>query len=341
VRVPRTASWLLALAGAGVLVPAPAPGHELRPAYLELRQRDVTDWEVSLTRPARGARALDIEVRLPEACRSELVSAESLPGARVDRWRARCRDGLHGGEVAVEGLARQRTDVLVRILPATGADRTLRLTRNRPSFRVSAGAGPLAVARTYGVLGVEHILLGPDHLMFVLALLLLVSNARALVGTITAFTVAHSLTLAAASLGLVHVPSAPVEAAIALSIVFVAVEIVHAARGRRALAARRPWVVAFLFGLLHGLGFAGALREVGLPADAIPLALLSFNLGVEAGQLLFVGALYALFGALRRAAIAPAGDGWAVPARLAVPGAYAIGIPSSYWLLERTARFWS
>jgi hypothetical protein len=164
-----------------------------------------------------------------------------------------------------------------------------------------------------------------------------------LVGTVTAFTLAHSATLAAATLGWVHVPQAPVEAAIALSIVFVAAEVLHAAAGRAGLAARKPWVVAFAFGLLHGLGFAGALREVGLPHDAIPAALAFFNVGVEVGQLLFVAAVFACFGLASR--LAP-GRGatpgtWAVAARLARPAAYAIGIPAAFWLIQRTAGFWS
>ena len=145
------------------------------------------------------------------------------------------------------------------------------------------------MVRTYFKLGVEHILLGFDHLLFVLALLFLVEGWRRLLGTITAFTVAHSLTLAAATFGWVQVPQAPVEAVIALSIMFVAVEILHRQRGRTGIATRKPWVVAFVFGLLHGLGFAGALREIGLPDDAIPLALAFFNVGVEAGQLLVCG----------------------------------------------------
>jgi hypothetical protein len=185
----------------------------------------------------------------------------------------------------------------------------------------------------------EHILLGADHLLFVLALLFLVASWPRLLGTVTAFTVAHSLTLAAATLGLVRVPQAPVEAAIALSIVFVAAELVHGAAGRPALAARRPWLVAFAFGLLHGLGFAGALREVGLPEDAIPAALAFFNVGVELGQLAFLAVVFALLAVARRLGSAP--DTWAVVARVARPAAYAVGIPAAFWLVERTAGFWS
>jgi hydrogenase/urease accessory protein HupE len=190
------------------------------------------------------------------------------------------------------------------------------------------------VTRTYLHLGVEHILLGIDHLLFVLALLLLVEGRRRLVGTVTAFTVAHSITLAAATLGLVYIPQQPVEAIIALSILFVAAEIVHCHQGQPGLTERRPWVVAFVFGLLHGLGFAGALREIGLPEQSIPLALLFFNLGVEVGQLLFIAVAGAIGAILHRLVVAWPAWVWQLPA-------YGIGTIAAYWTLERLAGFWS
>ena len=183
---------------------------------------------------------------------------------------------------------------------------------------------------TYGALGVEHILLGIDHLLFVLALLLIVSGWRKLVATITAFTVAHSITLALATLGFVNVPQAPVEAVIALSILFVAVEIVHWRQGREGLTRRRPWVVAFLFGLLHGLGFAGALTEIGLPEHAIPLALLFFNIGVEIGQLLFIAVILAAIPGLRRLSLPE--WAWRIPV-------YSIGGLAAFWTIERIVGF--
>ncbi|MDX1648281.1 MAG: HupE/UreJ family protein, partial [Myxococcota bacterium] len=212
-----------------------------------------------------------------------------------------------------------------------------------PAFVVAGATTWTAVAGTYRGLGVEHILLGVDHLLFVLALVFLVANGRRLVGTITSFTVAHSVTLALATLGVVHVSAPPVEAVIALSIVFVAAEVLHGAAGRPGLAARQPWLVAFAFGLLHGLGFAGALREVGLPQDAVPAALAFFNVGVEVGQLLFVATVLSVLAVASRLL---AGRGarpgpWAVAARVARPAAYAIGIPAAFWLIERTAGFWS
>lgn len=198
-----------------------------------------------------------------------------------------------------------------------------------PLAALQAGSGSwLDAARRYTALGIEHILLGIDHLLFVLGLLLLVRGGWMLVKTITAFTLAHSITLGLATLGFVQVPSRPVEAAIALSIVFVAVEVVHARQGRLGLAARHPWVVAFAFGLLHGFGFAGALAEIGLPPGEIPVALLFFNVGVEFGQLLFVGLVLGVKLALDRLRIA-----W--PAWAEALPAYAIGTVAAYWFIER------
>ena len=206
-----------------------------------------------------------------------------------------------GESIAVEGLSSTFTDVLVRLEDIAGTTQTERLTPTKTSFVVKATPGASEVAVTYLWLGIEHILLGFDHLLFVLALVILVRQWARVVVTVTAFTVAHSITLAAATLGFVHVPGPPVEATIALSIMLVAAEIVNARRGHPSLTARWPWLVAFAFGLLHGFGFAGALREVGLPQHAIPLALLFFNLGVEVGQLAFVALVMALAWWLPRA----------------------------------------
>ena len=203
----------------------------------------------------------------------------------------------------IDGLASTMTDALVRIEFVDGGEWVERLTPGAPQATIPAGQSGWAVAATYLKLGVEHILLGIDHLLFVLALILIAPNTRQLIKAITAFTVAHSITLAAATLGFVHVPPTPVEAAIALSIAFVAAEIVRAREGKAGIAARAPWIVAFAFGLLHGFGFAGALSEIGLPAGHIPVALLFFNVGVEIGQLLFVAVvlgLAALFRLARR-----------------------------------------
>ena len=230
--------------------------------------------------------------------------------------------GFAGETIAIDGLAASRTDVLVRIERLSGETSTARLTPASPSFEVPAATGSAQVAAAYLWLGVEHILLGIDHLLFVLALIMLVRGWKRIALTVTAFTVAHSITLGAATLGFLHVPGPPVEAAIALSIALVAAEIVNSARGRRKPHRPLPWLVAFAFGLLHGLGFAGALSEVGLPDHAIPVALLFFNLGVELGQLLFIAAVLALFAdcgsactplcAMRRAS-RNHGSGWPEP----------------------------
>jgi hydrogenase/urease accessory protein HupE len=210
------------------------------------------------------------------------------------------------------------------------------LLQGAPGFTVTASPGRWEVVQTYTLLGIEHILTGIDHLLFVLALVILVKGTRRLLWTVTAFTIAHSITLALATLGVINVPGPPVEATIALSIVFVASEIIAQARGREGLAARKPWLVAFSFGLLHGLGFAGALAEVGLPQNAIPLALLFFNVGVEIGQLLFIAGVLAFAHLAKRVA-----GGWVQPAAVSVAAAYAIGGIASYWTIERISSFWA
>jgi hydrogenase/urease accessory protein HupE len=220
--------------------------------------------------------------------------------------------------------------VLVRIENVDGSVRSARLTPSSSSFIVSVQPGPLMVVRDYVGLGVEHILFGVDHLLFVLCLLFLVRNLRQLLATITAFTLAHSITLAAATLGFIHVPAAPVEATIALSIVFLASELVRGEARRGVVTRSYPWLVALSFGLLHGLGFAGALAEVGLPRGEIALALFAFNVGVELGQLAFVSAVLTLARLVRL-----------TPPRLPPwgPGAagYAIGSVAAFWVFARLA----
>jgi hydrogenase/urease accessory protein HupE len=315
----------------------------VRPAYLELREQSPGAFDVLWKTPARGDERLAIDPRLPARCRDGPHVGRIADGAWVERWRTTCTGGLAGGTIAVDGLAATRTDALVRIEWAGGASATARLAPDSASFPVAGAAGRGQVLGTYLALGVEHILLGADHLLFVLALLFLVSSGRRLVATITAFTAAHSLTLSAAVLGWVHVPQVPVEAVIALSIVFVVAEVARGARGAAPdLARRSPWIVAFAFGLLHGFGFAGALRELGLPAHAIPLALFSFNVGVELGQLAFVTAALALLAAAARVAgrTRRVIDTWGIADALALPASYAMGPLAAFWLIERTARFW-
>jgi hydrogenase/urease accessory protein HupE len=257
-------------------------------------------------------------------------------GAFTERWTVKRPGGMVGGTIYIAGLSAVMTDVLVRLESADATTQVTRLTPSAPSFVVEAAPSSLSVAGTYLVLGFEHIVLGIDHLLFVLALLILVKSGRRLVATVTAFTLSHSLTLAAATLGFVHIPGPPVEAVIALSIVFVASEIIHSRQGKPGLTEKFPWVVAFTFGLLHGVGFAGALNEVGLPQAAIPVALLFFNVGVEIGQLVFIASVFMIIAIVRQIArrMRATGPewGWRV-----VP--YAIGSIAMFWVIERLAAF--
>ena len=234
--------------------------------------------------------------------------------------------------VRIDGLESTMTDALVRIEFIDGGEWVGRLTPGAPQATIPARQGGWDVAATYLKLGVEHIMLGVDHLLFVLALILIAPNTRQLIMAITAFTAAHSITLAAATLGFVNVPPPPVEAAIALSIAFVAAEIIRAREGKAGIAARAPWLVAFAFGLLHGFGFAGALSEVGLPAGHIPLALLFFNVGVEIGQLLFVAVVLGL-AALFRLARRP------LPRWAALRSALSHWSLAMFWVIQRVSVF--
>ena len=313
-----------------------ARADEFRPGYLELRQQDAEAYDVFWKVPARGDNLrLGIYVVFPRGSVNQSEPRSTFHGdAYSERWRLKRPGGLIGQKVRIEGLPSGVTDVLVRVERLDGTSQVTRLLPSNPSFVVEASAGPGEVARTYLLLGVQHILLGIDHLLFVLALLLVVKGVGRVITTVTAFTIAHSITLAAATLGLVRVPGPPVEAAIALSIVFVAAEIVRGAQGRPGLTARWPWVVAFTFGLLHGLGFAGALNEIGLPQHAIPLALFFFNVGVELGQLLFVGAIAVTALLVARTRIL-------LPNWMELAPAYAIGGIAMFWTIQRVAVFGS
>jgi len=320
-----------------------APAHELRPGYLELREVEQDRFDVLWKVPARGEYRLGLSVRLPGTCTGAAPPGSFAGDAFVQRWRVACAGGLAGRTISIEGLRATRTDVLVRVEERDGAAHTRLLTPTQTSFEVTAAASRFALASSYFRLGVEHILLGIDHLLFVLGLLFLVGSWPRLLGTVTAFTLAHSVTLAASALGLVRLAQAPVEATIALSVAFVAAEIVHGTQGRPGLAARAPWVVACAFGLLHGFGFAGALREVGLPERDVPLALLLFNVGVEVGQLLFIAAAVAVLACVaylleRRA---PAESAlWHTRPAIRTPVAYGVGSLAAFWMAQRIAAFW-
>jgi hydrogenase/urease accessory protein HupE len=317
-------------------VPGRILAHDVRPGYLSLTEREDGRFDALFKVPASAETQLALEALLPPSCREPSPrQGERVPGATLERWTVDCgAGGLESGEVSIRGLELTLTDVLLRVEWRDGTTYSTLLRPEEPSTRAARGQQSSVPVAGFLRLGVEHILLGIDHLLFVLCLLLLVDGTRRLFLTITAFTVAHSVTLALATLGVVRVPSRPVEASIALSIVLLAVELVRRRRGEASLAASRPWLVAFAFGLLHGLGFAGALSQVGLPQGDIPLALFLFNVGVEVGQIAFVLVVLGLLAAgrlpARRIAVRP--PSWAplVPA-------YAIGCVAAAWLIERVA----
>jgi hydrogenase/urease accessory protein HupE len=253
--------------------------------------------------------------------------------AYVERWRVSCEKSWVESEVGVAGISSSQSNVILRVVLADGRKYQNILTAEHPSFVIPERPKISAVFKNYLLLGVKHILTGWDHLLFVLGLVLLVKGRRQLLWTITAFTLGHSVTLSLAVLGWVRIPSAPVEALIALSILVLAVELTRKQNGKGTFFHRYPWSLAFSFGLLHGLGFAGALTEVGLPAGEIPLALFSFNVGIESGQLLFISAILALQILSRP---------WPLPAmgkRMEIP-AYCIGCLAAFWFFERLSKLW-
>jgi hydrogenase/urease accessory protein HupE len=328
---------LLALAVFLLGMVSPASAHELQPGYLELRLIDTDEYSVIWKVPANRGRPMAIAPVLPENCTPPMPEQPIWDGsAYVARWLVNCPGGLEGGIIQIEGLAKTSTDVLVRFDYADGVNEARRLTPGSPSFTVPTQPNPLEVARAYLLLGVEHILSGFDHLLFVLALLLLVKGSRRILATVTAFTLAHSLTLAVATFGLIRVSGPPVEATIALSIMFIASEIIQSRHGKPGLTERYPWVVAFTFGLLHGFGFAGALVELGLPQKSIPVALLLFNVGVEIGQLLFIVAMFAV-AALARELVRRVK--WQRPEWVWVVPPYAIGSVAAFWVIQRVLTF--
>jgi hydrogenase/urease accessory protein HupE len=309
-----------------------APGvlaHELRPAYLDLRQSALNTYDVLWKVPARGEDLrLALYARFPNDCQHTTPRKTFAGSASIERWRVHCSSGLTGGTIRIDGLSATLTDVLVRVERLDGTTQVTRLTPATPSFMVEAAPGRWQTTAAYVKLGVEHILFGVDHLLFLLGLLLIVQDRWVLVKTISSFTVAHSITLAIATLGYAYAPEAPLTAAIALSILFLGPEIVRAQRGETSLAIRHPWVVAFAFGLLHGFGFASGLTTMGLPRAEIPLALLLFNLGVEAGQLLFVFVVQVLVRACRVLDVR-------LPRWLDALPAYAVGSLGAYWTIHR------
>jgi uncharacterized membrane protein YfcA len=313
--------------------------HEFRPGFLSLTETYPHTYSVLWKVPMRGPKRLNLDPKLPGDCRSTGPVSKLEDGvASTWRWTVQCHKELAGREIAIKGLPSTFTDVLVRVVEMNGSSHSIRLTPSSPRMRLAKSAGVLSVAKSYTGLGIEHILLGADHLLFILMLFLLVKKGWVLVKTITAFTASHSITLAAATLDIMQLPSEPVEAVIALSILFLATELArrhfHPTRDKT-LTERYPWSVVFVFGIIHGFGFAGALAEVGLPPHAIPLALLFFNVGVEVGQLAFIGIALGLTLLARHWYL----GNIPVSAWSRLGPVYVIGGISALWFLERLNAF--
>jgi hypothetical protein len=324
---PRLLFLALLLA---IAPPSPALGDEIRPALLEIHEREGGWVDVTWKVPMREDRVLALKPRLP----AFLVpmsegSGRRAPGAWIEYTAYRSGEQpLTGSTVHIDGLESVPTDVLVRVALADGAEHSAILRGSDASFTIPDQPTWMELGLSYWSMGTIHILEGFDHLLFLLTLLLIVTGVWPLLKTVTAFTLAHSLTLALATLGWASIPPAPTEAVISLSIVLLAVEVVRKTNGEITLSERYPWVVAFTFGLVHGLGFAGALSEIGVPQNDVPLALLTFNLGVETGQVMFVLAVSLLLSGLRHLH----GPTAMILTRTAP---YAIGGLAAFWTIER------
>jgi hypothetical protein len=330
----RVRSLLASLALAALLPLSAAWAHEVRPAYLELKETAPGRFSILWRTPVLSGMRLPVVLKLPDDVQNvKEPTVQELTDSLVERrWIDAGSNGLAGKRVEFVGLQGTITDVLVRVEWHDGSTQVTRVMPSSPSFVVEAAPGRFEVARTYLALGIEHILTGIDHLLFVSGLLLLVTGVRRLLLTVSAFTLSHTVTLTLATLGFVHVPPAPVEAIIALSILFVAWEVLRKHTHPAGLAQRKPWLVAFSFGLLHGLGFAGGLSAAGLPAAHIPLALGLFSAGVEVGHFSFVGSALLVTAALKRWMSQLPSWSWRIPP-------YAIGSCASFWLVARLAAF--
>jgi len=314
-----------------LLVGLPAArAHESRPAYLELKETASGQFSVIWRTPVLAGMRLPVALKLPDGVRNvEEPRVQELPDSLLERRTVDAGPaGLAGKRIEFPGLQLTITDVLVRIERLDGTRSTELVRPSRPFLEVVAPRGTLATVSVFLEQGIEHILLGVDHLLFVLGLLAIVRTPWMLVKTITAFTVAHSITLAVATLGYASVPAPPLSAAIALSILFLGPEIVRARRGETSFTIRHPWVVAFAFGLLHGFGFASGLTAIGLPQGDIPLALLMFNVGVEVGQLAFVAVMLLLARAFKALEVR-----W--PHSAALLPAYVVGSLGAFWTIQR------
>lgn len=307
--------------------------HEIRPAYLQIIQITEQSYEVYWKVPSMGDAVPRIQPVFPKSFTVEVTKQPNqIPGSVIYYFKISSEGSLQGKEIFIQGLNKTLIDVLVTVAYLNGEKATMLLQPDMDSRIIPGKTTAVDVIKTYTVLGIEHILLGIDHLLFVLALILITKGKWKILKTITAFTIAHSITLSLAALGYANFPGPPVEAVIALSIVFLAMEILKNLKGEATLTSRKPWIVAFTFGLLHGFGFAGALSEIGLPQQEIPLALAFFNIGVELGQIMFV--IVALL-VLKIINLKKEYPSYAKK----IP-AYAIGSVAAFWMIQRIVRFW-
>lgn len=310
------------------LLPTPASAHEIRPAYLQIDERAPGQFDLLWKVPTRDGMVQNIRPAFdPGFTLTPAPGQTVVNGFVLFRYGLTSDRPLAGTTIRIENLDRTAMDALINVTLLDGAHHGFLLKPRQSAITIPEAPSAWAVVATYTRLGVEHILAGVDHLAFVLALMLIVRGWSMLLKTVTAFTLAHSITLALATFGYVALPPPPVEALIALSIVLVAVEAVHLRRNRNSLATRWPWIIAFAFGLLHGFGFAGALGEIGMPQGDIPLALLFFNVGVELGQLFFIALILAVVALVRRLV--------SLPAAAPVSVAYAIGTFAMFWVIQR------
>jgi hydrogenase/urease accessory protein HupE len=316
----------------GLTVPGPVASHEIRPAYLQIDESAPGRYQLLWRTPVLSGMRLPVVLRLPDEIHDVIAPVgQELSDSLIER-RVVGDGRLSGRRIEFVGLQATITDVLVRVQMLDGTHSTTLVRPSQPWVDIATSQGPLSVAGAYLLHGIEHILFGVDHLLFVLGLILIVRSTRMLLLTVTGFTVAHSITLSLATLGVVHVPAPPVEACIALSILLLASEILRLQKGEHSLTAAWPWAVAFSFGLVHGLGFASALIDIGLPQGDIPLALLTFNVGVAVGQLAFIALVLGVIELARMPAI--------VESRLRTVTAYGVGAVAAFWFIQRIAGFW-
>ena len=328
-------STFLGLAFAALALFQSAMAHEARPAYMQVMEIAPQRYEVLWRTPMLSGMRLPVVLRFTENTRNVTQPViRELSDSLIERRIIEASGSLTGTRIDIVGLQATITDVLVRVQMLDGTYSTTLVRPSKPWIEIATSRSSLEVASTYLTHGVEHILLGYDHLLFVLALILIVRGFRVLLITVTAFTVAHSITLSLATLGVVHVPGPPVEATIALSILLLACEIIRSDRGQPSLTAQWPWLVAFSFGLLHGFGFASALTDIGLPQGDIPLALFAFNVGVEIGQLIFIAVVLGALQCARRIKLPVL-----VERHARTVATHAIGIMAAYWFVERLAGF--